>query len=266
MENSTSLSGEVDKGETCASIIIVIHLIEVDAILAQAVASAEISHEKLRVANTPYAIDLCGHLKCICPSYLPGFNLAKLYSPTQSPTICLENQKEERETQEVMKFSALWSLLIFSPIISAINVSSIRANLWPTPKHNSSISREKIECFPPGPGMRRLIRKDCDSALNQIFQSPDVMWDQNWSAAKTESGIIETWASGQCTIELVAESRDAEDTFSEYTVAVVADEVIEQCVERGTNLGGKSRVGPKQQFGVVLWNKIDPVQKSIAVS
>ena len=52
MKNSTSLSGEVDKGETSTSIIIVIHLLKIDAILAQAVASAEIFLEKLRVANT----------------------------------------------------------------------------------------------------------------------------------------------------------------------------------------------------------------------
>ena len=162
-------------------------------------------------------------------------------------------------------------MLTISPIILALNIPSSGTNLSLFPNYNASgynisVGTEDIGCFPIESRSQPVLRRDCNSALDKIFQSPDVMWDKKWEVAEAGSHILDTWVSGQCMIKLVAETLEAEDVFSEYTVAQQANKVIEQCVERGTRLGGIGIVGPKREFTVLLWNKIYKAPKPIESS
>lgn len=47
----------------------------------------------------------------------------------------------------------------------------------------------------------------------------------------------------------------AEDWFSLNDVAVRAQKIIRECVERGVHLGGRMEVGPKRVFRIVVMYK-----------
>ncbi len=156
----------------------------------------------------------------------------------------------------VMQF---WTLAFALPLIQLHNHTHLIG-------HSSSLSVDDSRCFDPAAGMQHIKPQDCQGALAKVFHLPDVMKEKKWSVPETHDHIFGTWDYGTCSIDLIAFTQLAEDTFSSLTVALEAVQVIDYCVKRRTQLGGRRLVGPKKQFEVVVWFRTHPGSESLAVT
>ena len=95
---------------------------------------------------------------------------------------------------------------------------------------------------------------------------PDLMKERKWSALETHDLIFGTWDYGTCSIDLLALNQLAEDTFAGFTVALEAVQVIDYCVNRWPQLGGRRALGPKKEFEVVVWFRTHSELESWAVT
>ena len=58
-----------------------------------------------------------------------------------------------------------------------------------------------------------------------------------------------------CSVEIRGASNAADDRFSEYSAAQVANGLVEECVGLRSNLGGRKGVGPRKVFHVLVMHK-----------
>ena len=127
---------------------------------------------------------------------------------------------------------------------------------------NSTINVGATVCFNEGRGLSLVTTADCRGAVNEIFRSPTVMDEKHWSAAATRDIVMQRWDYRGCLIELIAVSPNSEDTFSEWTVAQDANQIIEDCVIDGPKLGGRRWINTNRRFVVILWSNLRGPLKS----
>ena len=88
-----------------------------------------------------------------------------------------------------------------------------------------------------------------------ILDLDSIYAEKTWSVPKSRSIIQRIWVFGMCSVELRGASDTAEDKFSAFSAAQVANGLVEECVGDRSNLGGKKNVGPKKVFRVLVMHK-----------
>lgn len=139
---------------------------------------------------------------------------------------------------------------------------------------NSSIGNANrgITCFRQLPGLPPPAHDDCVAVIDQILSSPDVMTSKTWSVRATHP-IAAEWRSATCILEIGVWIGSAqtntvrenifsmfsaqtntvrEDAFSMFSFVGKAQAIIQECVVGRKRAGGRSVIGPKKTFQVMV--------------
>ncbi len=142
----------------------------------------------------------------------------------------------------------------------AVTALSLNPTLHlPSLPFNSSVGTRTrgIHCFRQVAHHPAPVQDDCVKAVDLILDSPDVMTSKTWTASGA-FGSAGEWEVGTCKVEIGVWTSSAqtnpinEDTFSAFSFVGKAQTIILECVVEGRRAGGRSHIGPKQLFQVIV--------------